>query len=318
MKWKKLGKIFDPTFYNLPNNCKTHAQSPQALEMVDRMRIFFSTREIDETGKFLSNVLFVDFTKDLKEIIEIAKNKVIELGDRGCFDEHGIFPLNIFRNGNIVMGYIGGWSRRISVPVETSIGLALSDNDGLSFKKIGKGPILTASLNEPFLVGDPFVAKYNNVFHMWYIFGIRWISHPEETESQRVYKIGHAISEDGISWVRDGKQIIKDKLDEDECQALPTVIEIDGTFHMLFCYRKAIGFRKNKDASYRIGYAYSNDLVNWERDDSKSGIDISPEGWDSEMICYPHLFKVGERIYLLYNGNEFGKYGFGLAELDRL
>jgi len=316
MQWKKLGKIFDPTLYNLPNNCKTHAQSPQVLEMADRIRIFFSTREIDEIGKFLSNVLFVDFTKDLKEIIGIAKNKVIELGDIGCFDEHGIFPLNILRDGNKVLGYIGGWSRRVSVSVETSIGLAISENDGLSFTRIGKGPVITSTIHEPFLVGDPFVAKFNNIYHMWYIFGLRWINHPDDLEPQRVYKIGHAISEDGISWVKDDKQIIDSKLDEDECQALPTVIEINGSFHMLFCYRRAVGFRKNRDAAYRIGYAYSNDLFKWKRDDHKAGIDVSIGGWDADMMCYPHLFKTGERFFLLYNGNEFGKYGFGLAELE--
>jgi hypothetical protein len=39
------------------------------------------------------------------------------------------------------------------------------------------------------------------------------------------------------------------------------------------------------------------------------------DGWDSEMMCYPHLFKSDESIWLLYNGNEFGKHGFGAARL---
>ena len=33
------------------------------------------------------------------------------------------------------------------------------------------------------------------------------------------------------------------------------------------------------------------------------------------MLCYPHVFEVKDKIFLLYNGNEFGKFGFGLAEL---
>ena len=182
---------------------------------------------------------------------------VIELGNMGCYDEHGIFPLNVLRDDNKILGYIGGWSRRVSVSVETSIGLAISDDNGLTFRRVGDGPLLTSSLNEPFLVGDPFVAKYNSIYYMWYIYGLHWIYHPSENEPQRVYKISYATSTDGIHWQKQGKQIIDDKLNDDECQALPTVIEINNKYHMFFCYRDAIGFRNNREKAYRIGYALS-------------------------------------------------------------
>jgi hypothetical protein len=316
MKWKKLGKLFDPTKYQLVNNCYEFAQSPQTLIFDDFVRIYFSTREKDQTGKYLSHISFVDVDNKLEKIINIATKTVIPLGDLGCYDEHGIFPLNIFRDKNQILGYIGGWSRRVSVPVETSIGLAISTDDGLTFKRIGPGPVLTSSLNEPFLVGDPFVTKNNGVYHMLYIFGTRWVNDPENNIKERVYKIGHAFSNDGIYWNKTGKQIIRDKLNINECQALPTVIRIKNNYHMYFCYRQAIDFRNNKDNAYRIGYAYSNDFLNWERDDKNVGIDVSVNDWDSDMICYPHLFQYNEKIYLLYNGNEFGRFGFGLAVLE--
>jgi hypothetical protein len=85
---------------------------------------------------------------------------------------------------------------------------------------------------------------------------------------------------------------------------------------MFFCYREAIGFRKNKERGYRIGYAFSEDLINWTRDDDNVGIHTSENDWDSDMLCYPHVFSCDNKIYLLYNGNEFGRYGFGLAVLE--
>ena len=67
MKWKKLGKIFDPTHYSLINGCKEFAQSPQILEFDDFVRIYFSTRQKDESnGKYLSHIAFVDMTKDFE------------------------------------------------------------------------------------------------------------------------------------------------------------------------------------------------------------------------------------------------------------
>ncbi len=317
MNWKKLGKIFDPTDHILPNNCKEFAQSPQTLVFDDFVRIYFSTRERDHiTGKFLSHIAFADMDTKFKKIIRTSTETVIPLGDLGTFDEHGIFPINVVRHKEKILAYTCGWSRRVSVSVETSTGLAYSDDKGLTFKKAGNGPILTSSLHEPFLVGDSFVQVYNDSFHMWYIYGVRWVDNNEE-EPARVYKIGHAVSNDGINWAKEeAKQIIPDVLNENECQALPTVIYHNNQYHMYFCFREAIGFRKNKERGYRLGYAYSDDLQNWVRDDHNKGIDLSADGWDSDMQCYPHIFKCENKVYLVYNGNEFGRYGFGLAVLE--
>jgi hypothetical protein len=316
MKWRKLGKIFDPTEHKLANNCVDFAQSPQTLVFDNFVRIYFSTRQKDKSGKYLSHISFVDMDKSFKEILNISSHTVIELGALGCYDEHGIFPLNILKDKDSVLGYIGGWSRRVSVSVETSIGLAISHDNGLTFSRIGNGPVLTSSLNEPFLVGDPFVSISGSTYHMWYIYGVRWITHPDEEYPQRVYKIGHATSENGSSWVKTGRQLITDYLNADECQALPTVVEYNGKYHMYFCYRQVAGFRQNKNNAYRIGYAFSDDLVNWKRDDDQGGIYVSQTGWDSDMLCYPHVFHCDDKLLMLYNGNEFGRFGFGLAVLE--
>jgi hypothetical protein len=154
---------------------------------------------------------------------------------------------------------------------------------------------------------------------MWYIFGTAWKTFSAETPPDRIYKIGHAISIDGISWQKDeeGRQIVSDSLGGDESQALPTVILIDNVYHMLFCYRQSFDFRNTRERGYRIGYAYSNDLRNWIRDDETAGIDVTEGDWDSEMLCYPHFFSLDSEVYLMYNGNEFGRFGFGLAKLEK-
>lgn len=317
MKWKKLGKIFDPTQHILSDGCTEFAQSPQTLVFDDFVRIYFSTRKKDpNNGKYLSYISFVDMDKSFQKIINISTKTVIPLGNLGCFDEHGIFPINILKNGEKIFAYTCGWNRKESVSVETSIGLATSNDNGLTFQKMGEGPILTSSLHEPFLVGDPFVAIYENVYHMWYIYGTKWMKYSEDTAPDRVYKIGHATSNDGILWNKEGRQLISDKLGSDECQALPTLFYLNNRYHMFFCYREAVDFRKNSSRAYRIGYAFSDNLVDWVRDDDNVGIDVSTNEWDSDMLCYPHTFICDDKVYLLYNGNEFGRLGFGLAVLE--
>ena len=174
------------------------------------------------------------------------------------------------------------------------------------------------SPDEPFLVGDPFVIEHGDRWHMWYIYGTSWAPPgPVDPGPARVYKIAHAESADGIAWQRDARCIISNRIGDDECQALPTVFACDGLWHMYFCYRHATDFRRNHARGYRLGYAYSTDLQHWTRDDALAGIDVSPDGWDSEMQCYPHVFWCGDAAFLLYNGNAFGRSGFGVAVLER-
>lgn len=319
MKWIKLGKIFDPTQYTLPNDCVQFSQSPQALVFDDFVRIYFSTRAVDKSnGKYLSHIAFVDMHKNLRDVIRVSDKTVIPLGRLGCFDEHGIFPMSVMRHDNAVYGYTCGWNRRVSVSVDTAIGLAISRDGGLTFQRIGDGPVLAASVHEPCLVGDGFVKVIDGVFHMWYIFGTGWKKFSPDEPPDRTYKIGHATSSDGVNWTKEeARQIITDNLGADESQALPTVIEIDGRYHMFFCYRQSFDFRKTKGRGYRIGHAYSDDLVSWTRDDENPHLDVTPGEWDSDMLCYPHVFECDSKVYLLYNGDEFGRYGFGLAELAR-
>ena len=319
MQWKKLGKIFDPTQHKLADGCVQFAQSPQALVFDDFVRIYFSTRAVDKSnGKYRSHIAFVDLHKNLRDIIRVSHKAVIPLGGLGCFDEHGIFPMSVMRYGDAVYGYICGWNRRVSVSVDTAIGLAISHDDGLTFERIGDGPVMTASLHEPCLVGDGFVKVIAGVFHMWYIFGTGWKRFTADASPDRTYKIGHATSCDGLNWVKEeARQIITDRLGEDESQALPTVIEIDGLYHMFFCYRQSFDFRSSKGRGYQIGHAFSENLADWTRDDENPLFDVTPGDWDSDMLCYPHVFECDHKVYLLYNGNEFGRYGFGLAVMER-
>lgn len=318
MKWIKHGKIFDPTQHKLANNCTQFAQSPQALVFENFVRIYFSTRAVDPVnGKYLSHIAFVDMKKNLRDVICVSEHTVIPLGEIGCFDEHGIFPLNVMRHADAIYGYTCGWNRRVSVSVDTGIGLVISRDEGLTFQRVGPGPVLAASLHEPCLVGDAFVTVIDGIFHMWYIFGTGWKQYTVGMQPDRTYKIGHATSKDGIAWIKEeARQIIPDRIGPSESQALPTVICIGNRYHMFFCYRESFDFRTVKGRGYRIGHAWSDDASDWTRDDTIATLDGTYGAWDSDMQCYPHIFKLDEKIYLLYNGNEFGRLGFGLAELE--
>lgn len=320
MRFKKIGKIFDPTILSDKHSYVEFAQSPQTLVFDTFVRIFFSTRTRDEKGEYLSHIAYIDTDLELKNILSFSNHEIVKLGTLGAFDEHGIFPFHPYQDNGKIYAFLSGWNRRVSVPVDTGIGLAESIDGGKTFKRLGNGPILAQSLHEPFLVGDGFVIKHEDVYFMYYIFGKSWLPETAIEPVARVYKIGYATSKDLINWKKnEGVSIISDVLNADECQALPTVIEHNGKYHMVFCFREAIDFRKNPKRGYRLGYAFSENLKDWTRADELLDLNLTYDSneWDGEMMCYPHLFKVNNEVYLLYNGNQFGKSGFGIAKLDK-
>ena len=73
--------------------------------------------------------------------------------------------------------------------------------------------------------------------------------------------------------------------------------------------------RKSWRPYRQVCIVVSNDLRNWRRDDEALPLEGTPGDWDADMQCYPHAFECDDSVYLLYNGNEFGRYGFGLAKL---
>lgn len=317
--WKKLGLIFNPLDYQGISWLYEFSQTPNTLEFEDFIRIYFTTRmKPDEYGRLKSLIAYVDFDKNnLFQPINISSKPVLDLGLMGHFDEYGTYLFTPIRiNENIIYSYYVGITCTESVPINTSIGLAISHDNGENFKKVGVGPVLSHSLYEPFLVTSHKIRKYNDLFYLFYISGYKWVSVNNVVEP--VYKIRMAISKDGINWSRFNRNIISDKIGELEAQACPDVFYKNGKYHMFFCYRNVFNYRHNKKNSYRIGYAYSYDLLNWERNDKLAGIDISLEknAFDSEMIAYPHVFELNNNIYMLYVGNEVGRYGIGLAVLD--
>ena len=314
MQWEKMGIIFNPDHHQLADGCTSFAKSPQAVDMGNFIRVYFTSQRQEASGKWISCPQYADYTPNFTDILNVAKDPLIDQGGLGQFDEHGIFPFSPLHHEGRILGYTSGWSRRKSVSVDMAIG-QVESFDGKTFIRPGHGgPVMSASIKEPFMVADAFVRFYEGQFHMWYIFGTEWKTFETSKEPERIYKIAHATSADGLQWTRNGVPIIPDLM-PDECQALPSVIEMNGRYHMVFCYRAAEGFRSDKKKAYRLGYAFSDNLTSWTRNDDVLNFSRPENGWDSDMMCYPNLFAHNGTVYLLYNGNEFGKGGFGAARL---
>ncbi len=312
--WRKLGLIFEPKKITGRPWLTEFAQAPCAIEVDDAIRVYFSCRPAaDHEGRYVSYSSFVDLDKDdLTRIIRVAQHPIMALGAKGTFDEFGTYPVSVIQDGDRMLAFYGGWTRCESVPFNVGIGCAVSLDHGISFKRLGPGPIISYSPDEPFILSGPKIRFFEGRWILFYIAGRKWITFNGRPEP--VYRIRMATSSNGLNWIKLNRDLVETRIEEDECQASPDVFFDGSLYHMFFCYRRSFDYR-GKEGGYRIGYAYSRDLVQWTRDDSKAGINVSESGWDSEMVAYPHLFKWRQKTYMFYLGNQVGRAGFGLAEL---
>ena len=318
-KWNKLGKVFAPDEVQGRPWLREFAQAPATLVFDDYVRVYFSCRPpADDHGQYVSYSAYVDLDRaDLFKILRVSERPILSLGGLGEFDEFGTYPVSVIRDGDQVRAYYAGWTRCESVPFNVAIGVATSRDGGETFTKLGNGPVLSYSPDEPFVLSGPKIRRFHGVWYLWYIAGRKWKMCQGRAEP--VYKIRMASSPDGMVWSKVNKDLIESRIEDDEAQASPDVFHANGKYHMFFCYRHSTDFRGKKNG-YRIGYASSTDLTHWVRDDRKAGIDVSQpsdgDAWDSEMISYPHVFELDGATYLAYLGNQVGRHGFGLAVLE--
>jgi hypothetical protein len=313
--WKKLGRVFEPQAVSGRPWMREFAQAPATLVLDDVVRVYFSCRPpADASGQYVSHSAYVDLDRaDPLQVRDVAPEPILRLGGLGEFDEFGTYPVSVIRDGSLVRAYYAGWTRCESVPFNVAIGTAVSADGGKTFEKLGNGPVLSYSPDEAFVLSGPKIRRFGQRYYLFYIAGRKWKR--IDGRAEPVYKIRMATSDDGIAWHKYGRDLIESRIEDDEAQASPDVFFAGGRYHMFFCYRYSSHFR-SRQFGYRIGYAWSANLVDWVRDDAKAGIDVSEEGWDSEMISYPHVFDLDGRVYMAYLGNQVGRHGFGLALLD--
>jgi hypothetical protein len=309
MKWEKRGVILKTEDLKA-DWIVSHVQLPVPLKLDNKiLRIYFASRN-EECHSY---PIYIDVDINSFNVLKIHTEPLLELGKTGSFDENGItFSSCINYKGKIYMYYIG-WNKGYKIPYKNAIGLAISDDDGNSFYKYSEGPLLDRCMDYPYFVASPFVRVEKEHLEMYFLSCTKW-EYSREDGYVPYYMIKKASSDDGIHWHDEGDCI--NYKNDHEAIAKPWVMKNDDKYYMWYSYRDTYDFRKNKNNTYMIGLATSNDAKKWMRRDECVGIKKSNSGWDGEMMCYASIVENESKLIMIYNGNEHGKYAFGYATCD--
>jgi len=294
MKWQKLGRIFEVE--NIHNKLFSHASNPLALKLDETIyRIFYSSR--DKQNR--SSVSYFDFDMDNLKVIFQHNEPLFEHGNNNSFYPHGVSIGNVYSINDKNYILFMGWQ----VEKEHWRG-DIGRLELINKKLIKINPdevFIKCDEEDPISLSYPWVLFDEGIYKMWYGSTITW----DAGNNEMLHIIKYATSKNGINWDKHGIAIPYD-IGTAQAFSRPTVIKENGIYKMWYSYRGKI---------YRIGYAESSDGINWSRQDENVGIDVSESGWDGQMLCYPFVFNYKNDKCMLYNGNDYGKTGIGLAVL---
>jgi predicted GH43/DUF377 family glycosyl hydrolase len=304
MNWIKQGRIYSPKSEH--DWMQHYAAQVCPIEFDNFIRIYFTTRsKLNDKGNYETKITFLDCDKENPNKILYTHNSfLLSLGQPGTFDEHGTMMCEILFHENKYWLYYLGWQRSEAVPYITTLGLALSD-DGINFKKLSEGPIIGLNRFSPFGIAKTSIIIEDYEFYMWYSHYNSWVN--INNNFRPTYDIRLAKSKNGLDWVLD-ENVCVSPIHDNEALGAPSVIKLNNKYHMWYGYRDNF----NKGEKYKVGYATSENKINWNRS-NQNIIESSDEGWDSEMICYPNIIQLNNKLYMFYSGNGYGKEGFGYA-----
>jgi hypothetical protein len=311
MSWSRRGLIYAPAGRLGRDWAHSHAQCPTPTRVSSAtLRIYFGTR--DTANRTRPTFIDVDPARPERILYEHDR-PVLDLGELGCFDDAGVMPSCLVDVAGEKFLYYVGWNTSTTVPYRTSIGVAVSGDGGLTFRRLFAGPIMDRTPREPHFCSTPFVIREGSGWRMWYLSCTGWRRVGDRAEPQ--YEIKTARSDDGIDWRRVGDVAIA-AAGPEEALARPWVLRGGDGWRMWFCHRSLNGYRTDPQQSYRIGCAESTDGLVWRRQPDR--LETAAGDWDSEMTAYPAAYEHDGRVHLVYNGNGFGRSGFGYAVQQEL
>ncbi len=300
MKWEKQGQIFQVESQH--PKLKTHAANPLAVSLKDDIyRVYYSGR--DDGNK--SSVGYIDIDIVKQAVVNYPDHVAFEYGAADSFYSHGVSIGNMYRQGDKNYILFMAWQIPEGGHWRGDVGQLEVSKDLGTLSLSANNPFMTSDNDDPVSLSYPWVMHHEGIYKMWYGSTVEW----DAGNGEMLHVIKYATSEDGENWQKYG-QAVPSTLGEAQAFSRPTVLYKQSKYHMWYSYRSGTG------QTYRIGYSTSNDGLQWQNNLLNAGIDVSMTGWDSEMICYPYVFEHRGQTYMLYNGNGYGREGFGLAILS--
>lgn len=240
------------------------------------------------------------------EIIDYSRKPLLDLGNQGYFDENGVVSTALLEDDEKLYMYYCGFQKHVSYPYSSLAGVAVSSDGGQSFYRVKDTPLLERKDGEMFIRTGVGIYKFGDIYRLYYASGNEWISVNDKLVPK--YSFRYIDSNSPIYFEGESKKLFP--LENDEFgMTTPQVFKMNTGYGMIYSLRTI-------SKGYHMGYATSQDGINFYRNDGVMNFERPSGEFDSEMVCYGKCYKHGDRTYLFYSGNHYGMDGIGWAEWE--
>ncbi len=300
--WEKLGRVYCANG-EAPWR-RSHAYLPTAVVLSpSTVRVFVAF--LDEHGMGRLGYVDVDAANPTR-VQGVSETPALDLGRPGTFDEHGVTPLCLVREGSSLYLYYAGWQRSASVRYFLFTGLARSDDGGAGFARVSEAPVLDRCDGELLVRTGGFVFAHANRWIMTYMGGSDHVDVSGKTTPS--YDLRTISSGSPLAWTGRGTVALVPNRPAEFGFGRPWVIAEGGRCRMWFAVRHV-------EHGYQLAYAESADGLRWERRDDALRFTGAQTEWDSRTKSFPSVVDTAAGRFMFYNGNDYGATGFGVAKL---
>ncbi|MDP7018934.1 MAG: hypothetical protein QGG36_24265 [Pirellulaceae bacterium] len=274
----------------------------------------------------------VNYTKLARSLVRHPNNPVIEVGEKGAWNDQTLGCFTVLDAGDTFHFYSGG----AQFGKKKNVGMATS-KDGVNWIYSEKNPLFPGAMPYAIKVGETFrlyhpaggglqmrtsqdgfnwsepkkvfesvmdpcvVRVAENKFHLYYCGngGRKMIG----GKNGWVFKNFLATSEDGVTWKKQPKMNLPFGPEgswDSTSQAGPCVLKLDDTFHMWYLGSANNWTGKTGDTMvWRIGHATSPDGLKWTKSAREPVLDLGKLGaWDGgSMLSFDIIFRDGKFLF---------------------
>lgn len=276
-----------------------YASNPTAITIADsQLRIFFNSRDFQNR----SSIYSIDLLPQSLEPDYASVFLQHAHGKESSYFSHGISVGQLFDFHGERLLSIMGWKCYRDRHWEGRIGSIPLGADG-NLAELVTSPWMDLDEVDPISLSYPAVLEDEDCKSIWYGSTITW----DAGNGEMVHVLKEAkLSQDG-KIMKSGK-VLPYVLGSAQAFSRPAIVKIGTKFLMAYSFRGNI-------SKYRIGFMQIGDVGSASHLRGISPFLHSNNAWESEMVEYPSFFNFNEHLFMLYNGNSFGKTGIGIVEV---
>tara|TARA_Y100000589_G_scaffold328974_1_gene374324 strand:+ start:1876 stop:2799 length:924 start_codon:yes stop_codon:yes gene_type:complete len=302
MIWEKLGFLWSAEQHLPWGSMGTLTPTPIRID-VDTIRVFCGIR--DHSG--VARIGYFDIcSHDPTKVMAYSNEPVLDIGEPGAFDDNGMLLGDVIDvDGELRMYYVG-FQLATKAKFLAFGGLATSTDGGRTFVRKFKTPVIDRDDSGLFIRAIHSIRRLSDgSFRAWYSEGCSW-----EIISGKPfpnYNIAVVDSPDGFRFDANQGAAVAVGREGEYRIGRSRVFEWGADqYIMSFTFGTRAGV-------YESGYATSSDMSSWCRQDN-FGLSPGPDSFDSRHLAYPAVFRASDgQVFCLYNGNDMGGGGIGLA-----